>query len=56
MNRQGKAGKESGERIASKFASPLEITQFNKKYGGISRRLLGAVYTSPFAPHHLFPH
>ena len=56
MNRQGKAGKESGERIASKFASPLEITQFNKKYGGISRRLLGAVYTSPFAPHHLVPH
>ena len=56
MNRQGKAGKESGERIASKFASPLEITQFNKKYGEISRRQPGAAYTSPFAPHHLAAH
>ena len=56
MNRQGKAGKESGEEIASKFTSPEERKAFNKKYGDISRRQPGAEYTSPFAPHHLVPH
>jgi hypothetical protein len=56
MNRQGTAGKESGEQIASKFAEPEEIKKFNKKYGDISRRQPGAEYTSPFAPHHRVPH
>ena len=56
MNRQGKAGKESGEEIASKFSTPEQKKAFNKKYGDISRRQPGAEYTSPFAPHHLVPH
>ena len=56
MNRQGKAGAESGEDIASKFVEPEDVKDFNKKYGNISRRKEGAEYTSPFAPHHLVPH
>ena len=48
MNRSGTGGKVSTEEKSSMFASPDEITQFNRRYEDIS-------FESPFAPHHLTP-